>query len=604
MSGNLDMVKQKVAALSSEARKTEMGIDLLCQLAWEEGVRDPQQLRAIGEETLASSRELPYCLGEAQSLRNVAYWYFVFGNDIKMSASLAQDGVFLSESCQNEQTTAELFDILAMCFTQLGAFERSLEYTRKSMQLFKQTGDQRGLAWSYRNMGNLYKDATDLEQAEIHYQKALDIFQDIGHFNGMARVYNNLGELYAALEDYEQALSYLLKSLDSDEKSGLHGLGYSGSLLSIGAVYNCMGDTEQAFAYLQKSQELLEQYSSDNPQGNINHARLLLEMGKVHRQNKQLKLAIEFFQKTIQSAEVSGDRKLEYEAYRLVSQCYDTLQEYHFALQHYKKYTALQEQVLTGESNLKLDNMNMSQEIVLVELEKNAQRRLKEETEKILLRVLPQKVMEELRDTGKVQPQHFEQTTVLFSDFVGFTQLAKTMSAEQLVSALDLCFSAFDKTIQCYGVERMKTIGDGYMAVAGVPSPVADHAIRCVLAGLEIIEFIQEQQRAKQSQGQEFWNVRVGLNSGPLVAGIIGHSKFAYDVWGETVNIASRMEAYGQQGCVNVSASTHQLIETFFECEPRGAIEVKHKQQFEMYLVHGIKPQWDNQDWKLQFQQA
>ncbi len=601
MSDSLAALRKKVSILSSDQRNTISGIDLLCKLAWEEGVLNSEQLKRLSEETLANSRQIQYQLGKARSLRNLAYWALVFGNDAKGSAALAQEAVYLAEICQNDQAMAELFDILAMCFTYLGSFERSLEYTRKSMGLFQKTGDQRGLAWSHRNLGELYKDATDFEQAESHYQQALTIFEQIEHYNGMARVYNNIGRLYTDLKDYKTALEYQLKSLKADEKTGLQGLGYSGTLLYIGMINNRMGDTEQALQYLKKSKQLLEELFPDQPEQNLNYAAVLLEMGLSHQKQNLLDQAIVYFKQSIQASEISENKEQEYQAYKSISECYDSLKKYHTALEHYRKYTLLQQQVLIGENNLKLDNMNMSQEIVLAELEKDTQRRLKEETEKILLRILPKKVMEELRDTGGVQPQHFEQTTVLFSDFVGFTQISKTMSAEQLVTELDYCFSEFDKIIQSYGLERMKTIGDGYMAVAGVPIRLEHYAVRSVLVALELSHFINALKQQRESQNQEFWNLRIGLNSGPLIAGIIGHSKFAYDVWGETVNVASRMESYGQSGSVNISESTYQLIKDFFDCESRGKIEVKHQQRFTMYLVKNVKSEYDNEAWKSQF---
>lgn len=601
MSDELATLKQQISELSPEDRKSSFGIDLLCKLAWEEGIKNPDQLKALGEETLIFSQKLSYPLGEAKSLRNLAYWNFVFGNNTRQSASLAQDGLALAENGNDPETTAEIYDILAMCFKQLGSFERSLEFTRKSMELFKQTQNRRGLGWSHRNLGTLYEDAGDHEKAKHHYTEALSTFQDLKHYNGMARIYNNLGMFYTNLQKYDLALETQLKSLGADVQSGILGIGYAGTHYYIGMVHNRLNHFELALESLEKSLNLIKERFPEQPEKNRYYTGILFEMGKVYQKQCKMNPAINYFKQSIQAAQISEDKKQEYEAYKALSECYGTLKEYHVALEHYKRYTLLQEEVLTGETNLKLDNIQMSQEIILADIEKNAQRRLKEETEKILLRVLPYKVMEELRDTGKVCPQSFENTTVLFSDFVGFTQISKTMSAEQLVEELDFCFSGFDKIIQNYGLERMKTIGDGYMAVAGVPMPIKDHAVRSVLAGLEITQFIKQLKAEKTARGQAFWDLRIGFNSGPLIAGIIGHSKFAYDVWGETVNIASRMESSGQVGCVNISHSTFQLIQPFFECVHRGEVEVKHQQKFDMHLVQKIKPEFDNEVWKNQF---
>ncbi len=213
----------------------------------------------------------------------------------------------------------------------------------------------------------------------------------------------------------------------------------------------------------------------------------------------------------------------------------------------------------------------------------------KQKSEKLLLNVLPQKIADELKQSGKVKPTYYESTSVLFTDFKNFTQITEKLSPEELVEELDYCFSYFDRVINKYNLEKLKTIGDSYMCVGGIPTPNQTHAIDTVLAALEIQTFMYLRKAQKAYHNQPYWDIRIGIHSGPLLAGVIGCNKFAYDVWGDTVNTASRMESSGIPGRTNISASTYELIKDIFNCEYRGKVLAKHKGLVDMYLVKGIK---------------
>ena len=427
------------------------------------------------------------------------------------------------------------------------------------------------------------------------YQKAIGLKGDYFlAFYKMARTYRKL-------KQYDKSLQSQLESLKAEEKTGWYGLGYAATLLFIGRNHNFMGNPKIALKNLNESLKKLKDQAGSELERNVKYAELLIEMGISYLKLEQVDQAIKQFVKATEVSKVSESKENEYIAYQYLSSCYEALQDHATALMHFKQYAVLRNEVTSRENSVKLTNLDMSQQIRLSEMEKDTQRKLNEETEKILLRILPKTVMLELREKGKVEPQFFESTTVLFTDFVGFTKIAKDMDVDQLVKELDICFSAFDRIIQTYGMERMKTIGDGYMAVSGVPSAADEHAIKAVLAALELRDYIAEQQRAREAENRMFWSVRIGLNSGPLVAGIVGKTKFAYDVWGETVNIASRMESYGVTGNVNVSRETFNMVNQHFECEPRGFVEVKHKQTFDMFLVKGVKSTFDSTKWKKTF---
>lgn len=209
----------------------------------------------------------------------------------------------------------------------------------------------------------------------------------------------------------------------------------------------------------------------------------------------------------------------------------------------------------------------------------------KERSEKLLLNILPASVAEELKENGSVKTQFFDNVTVVFSDFVGFTKLAEKVSPEDLVKEIDLCYRKFDEITARYGLEKIKTIGDSYMCAGGLPELSNEHSLRAVKAGLEMAAFINELKQERKAKGIPYFEIRIGIHCGPVVAGVVGTHKFAYDIWGDSVNIASRLESAGMPGQVNISTEIYELVKGHFECVHRGKVEAKNKGLIDMYFV-------------------
>ncbi|TDQ15069.1 putative ATPase [Algoriphagus boseongensis] len=211
-------------------------------------------------------------------------------------------------------------------------------------------------------------------------------------------------------------------------------------------------------------------------------------------------------------------------------------------------------------------------------------------SETLLKNILPSKVAEELKTRGVVEPKHFPKVTVLFTDFKDFTELTKHISPKKLVEELDYVFSKFDEISLKHGIEKIKTIGDSYMAAGGVPLPGINDEIRVIEAALEMTEFLDSVKKQRLEQGSDFYfQARIGIHTGPVVAGVVGKNKFVYDIWGATVNLASRIESSGLPGKVNISGDTYELVKDKFTCAHRGQIDVKSYKQVDMYFVDGRK---------------
>ena len=215
--------------------------------------------------------------------------------------------------------------------------------------------------------------------------------------------------------------------------------------------------------------------------------------------------------------------------------------------------------------------------------------RERDKSDRLLLNILPEEIATELKTANAVHPVRFESAPVLFADFQGFTKIVEGLSPEDLVAELDRCFSYFDAVTARHNLEKLKTIGDSFMCAGGIPIPNHTHAIDCILAAMEIQASMNQMKDLKSQQGLPYWELRLGIHSGPLVAGVIGEKKFAYDVWGDTVNTASRAESSGAVGRINITGATYELVETFFDCEHRGTVAAKNKGEIDMYFVNGIR---------------
>lgn len=234
--------------------------------------------------------------------------------------------------------------------------------------------------------------------------------------------------------------------------------------------------------------------------------------------------------------------------------------------------------------NLEQKVMDRTEEVVK---QKDIIEHERQQSEKLLLNILPFETATELKLTGKAQPQRFENVTVLFTDFVGFSKVSEQLNPDMLLEVLGFYFAAFDEIISKYDLEKIKTIGDSYMCAGGLPLPDENNTEKTIAAAIEMRNFILSTKQERIASGKHSFDCRIGIHTGSVIAGIIGTKKFAYDIWGDTVNTAARMEQNGQEGKINISGATYELIKHLFHCTHRGRIEAKHKGLIDMYFVEG-----------------
>lgn len=206
-------------------------------------------------------------------------------------------------------------------------------------------------------------------------------------------------------------------------------------------------------------------------------------------------------------------------------------------------------------------------------------------SEELLLNILPEETVAELKEKGVATPRDYEKVTVLFTDFTGFTEIAESMTPQELITELNICFRAFDEILEKHDLEKIKTLGDGYMCAGGIPVPNDSNPTDTVAAAIEMNEYILQRRGQKMADKIPYWNMRIGIHTGHVVAGVVGKKRFAYDIWGDTVNLASRMESSCADGKINISETTYHLVKHQFNCENRGAIKVKHKGEMDMFFV-------------------
>ncbi len=505
-------------------------------------------------------------------------------------------------------------------------------YLDTAYDFFKDKNNAQSLAMIYYGYALINKQKENYEQAEEEIQKAISLVpsQDLMSSKFMYQSTLNdiqLAKLLAKSDNsnHKNELENVLKNLKEEEKfiktsnSILLPNSITQNLKNLYKVNEQLGNYEEALSYHKKYIEANEKiYGLDNMRG-LSNAESDYELREqkakieLQEQSKRLQLQKEIELKALryEYEKKQAAAKTEEERRRLKLE--EDLKRKEIEITYEQQQKALA-QKYQQERQLAKINQEKKDAIAKAELESsktqknmwaigaglsllllgfagfsyNQKRRdnqkiaqEKQKSDDLLLNILPHEVAEELKEKGETSAKHYDEVSVLFTDFVNFTANSEKLGVQEVLNELNICFTAFDKIMEKFGLEKIKTIGDAYLAVSGLPVSNTEHAKNAVNAGLEILKFIEK----RKLENPNALDIRIGIHSGPVIAGIVGVKKFAYDIWGDTVNTAARMEQNSQKGKLNISGSTFDLVKNDFHCEHRGKIETKGKGALDMYFV-------------------
>lgn len=486
-------------------------------------------------------------------------------------------------------------------------------------------------AYSNIAIGDVYAAMNDPKNAIDYYRKSFPLLQKENDSIPLATAYYNLSDLYLTLEMPDSALVYLERSGSIWKNANYeHNLAYNTG--NIGRVYALQGKDELAEKNLNEAIVVLEK--NDDYYA---IAEFLNNIGRINLKKNNLTSALKHTERSLQLAKNNGLKEGISTSSLQLSEIYEKMGMPDKALMFFKDYNVYNDSIKNLATVQEMANIRTEYEVAqkqvevdllekeaqILELKEKKQKNMlygagalsilifllamgllrrfmyvkktnkiiekeKSRSDNLLLNILPSETAEELKREGKVKAKKFDSATIMFTDFQGFTHLAENLDPEILVETVDYYYSQFDLMIEKYGLEKIKTIGDSYMCAGGLHGSKQDHAKRMILAAFEIADFVEREKKTAKESDIRF-NVRIGINTGPVVAGVVGTKKFAYDIWGDAVNIAARMEANSERGKINISENTYVLINDIFDCEFRGKVDVKNKGMMNMYFVNGKK---------------
>ena len=556
--------------------------------------------------------------GLALALKNMGIAYYLQGNYID-AINTWQKALEVYKSNGDKVGVANMLSNQGAVYFNQGDDDKSLELHLQSLKMSEDVNDTLRIVTSLTNIGAIYlnKSAT--------YKKAIDNFKraytlskliDDKYMIGTSAV--NLGELYYRLNDDSTAMVYLNEAQKA--YAGTEDLPYA--LNYQGRVYVRQKEYSKAIETHLEALNISEKLDTK-----LDKTQSLVGLAQAYLAKGDLGLAIKRFLEAVDIGKSLNANMEVKDAYEGLAQAYSQKNDYSNAFKYQNLLLSIKDTIYNINTDKKLGTLQFTFDLEKKESQinlltkdkviqdqtikrqklirngfvggflvvgcfafiffgqRNRISKEKKRSDELLLNILPEETAEELKLTGTAQPQSFDLISVMFTDFKGFTQLSEKLSAKELVNEINECFSAFDHIMTKYGVEKIKTIGDAYMAAGGLPTPNQTHAVDVVNAAIEVREFMDAHKAKKAAAGQLFFEIRIGVHTGPVVAGIVGVKKFAYDIWGDTVNTASRMESSGEIGKVNISGTTYEMVKDKFKFQHRGKIQAKGKGEIDMYFV-------------------
>jgi class 3 adenylate cyclase/Tfp pilus assembly protein PilF len=520
----------------------------------------------------------------------------------------------IDEEIGNKRNAAAVSSNIGLAYQYENDNAQALEYYFKALKSAEEAGEKLLTGNITGNIGMVYEAELDHSKALEYYFKALKIDEEVGSQLSIAVVSGDIGKAYRDERDYRPAIAWHFKALQMHKEMGAKNY-EAATLVALANDYlRIVADPQPTSKIAKDSGLLTAPYLPDSliPRG---RSQLLYE-------------AAEYYNRGIALAKQIGELKTLVNGYEGLSVTDSLLGDYKGAYLAHLQYTIFKDSVFNKDNSIKIAKLEMHKKIsedsleaeheksvtelkyrqqrsytwigggcilallafsffIIREREKaerarNRAEKEREKSDELLLNILPAEVAEELKTSGSSAARQFDNVTVLFTDFVNFTKTAERMSPQALIDELHTCFKAFDEITSRYNIEKIKTIGDAYLAVAGLPVADVAHAEHVVKAAIEINSFMTNRYK---EVGDRTFRIHMGIHSGNVVAGIVGVKKFAYDIWGDTVNIAARMEENCEAGKINLSETTYEMVKDKFTCHYRGEIEAKNKGVMKMYYI-------------------
>jgi len=565
------------------------------------------------EKSLALFDSLNDQAGVANILSNEGAVYFNQGDDTK-ALDLYLQSLKVSEKLDDTlRIVTALSNIGGVYSNKELTWDKALEYYFKALPLMTSFSKQEeattkdAIGTVCINIGEIYfrKDTANLQKnrikksyttaqidsialssdslALLYFEMAMNYFEDS---EDLPAALNWIGRIYARRQEFGKAVKYQNDAFEIAKKLETL-LDMTQAKLSLGDTYLKQGDIKLAIGSYKEAEKLALEMGGTNLELKNTYGGLALSYAKQGDYKNAYNYQTLFTETKDALYDIDTDKKLQGLQFTF------DIQKKQGQIDLLTKDKALQELDLQRQRVIKNATFGglsvVCVFLVVVFFQKKKITKEKQRSDELLLNILPSETAEELKATGTAKTKSFDLVSVMFTDFKNFTQASEKLSAEELVQEINYCYSAFDKIITKYGIEKIKTIGDSYMCAGGLPATNSTHPVDVVKAGLEMQEFIAKNKADREAKGQPFFELRLGVHTGPVVAGIVGIKKFAYDIWGDTVNTASRMESSGEVGKVNVSGPTYEFIKDKFQCTHRGKVKAKNKGEIDMYFVEGLK---------------
>lgn len=562
--------------------------DSLAIIYRQQSLPDTAKLELLRNLAFNESRNLTLGLQYAEELielssklNNSLYLYRGYlqkGNKKRMLGDLEDaleayiQGAEAARSAQYLKGVGSTYGAIADIYGISGNHQNAISYYRRSINMLRQIKDSLGLAAAILNAGDEFLNKKFFDSAYAYFIEADQLFSALDYSIGRAYAAGNLGMVFHHRGEHQRAEQKMHAAIAILEEAGDY-YPICVYLLSIADIYKNKGDVNAAISYARRSLDMAQQHALKDQ---ISAAFQKLSI--LYEQRGQAAIALDHYKQYILYRDSVNDISTVQKLADLRTDFEVSLKQREVDLLNREKSI---QQFKVGALSIILVLCLIILGILiwysrLITLEKN-------KSDALLLNILPEETARELKKKGRVDAVRFERVTVLFTDFVEFTKQTERIEAEQLVKSVDFYFKAFDEITTKYGLEKIKTIGDAYMCASGIPASNKSNARDIILAAREMISWVNNTHLHPSDMAA--FDMRLGAHTGPVVAGVAGIKKWQYDIWGDTVNIASRMESNSEPGKINLSETTYEEIKNEFNCTYRGELEVKNLGTMKMYFL-------------------